>query len=88
MLELIEGAETVQARIQDLDLGRTFGGVLFVSNLVNNPDPDERLTLFRSVQRHLAPSGIRARRALRPGGRYRSVPDRARTVRNHDQGIR
>jgi SAM-dependent methyltransferase len=58
MLALIDGAETVEARIQDLDLGRTFGGVLLMSNLVNNPDPDERLALLRAVQRHLAPSGI------------------------------
>jgi SAM-dependent methyltransferase len=58
MLELIDGAETVEARIQDLDLGRSFGGVLLMSNLVNNPNPDERLALLRAVQRHLAPSGI------------------------------
>jgi len=58
MLELIDGAETIEARIQDLDLGRTFGGVLLMSNLVNNPDPDERLALLRAVRRHLAPSGI------------------------------
>jgi SAM-dependent methyltransferase len=58
MLELIDGAETIAARIQDLDLGRTFGGVLLMSNLVNNPDPADRLALLRTVRRHLAPSGI------------------------------
>jgi SAM-dependent methyltransferase len=58
MLELIEGAETVQARIQDLDLGRTFGGVLLMSNLINNPDREERLAFLRTVRRHLAPHGI------------------------------
>jgi SAM-dependent methyltransferase len=58
MLELIEGAEKVEARIQDLDLGRTFGGVLLMSNLINHPDRDERLALLRAVQRHLGPHGV------------------------------
>lgn len=58
MLELIEGAEKIDARIQDLDLGRTFGGVLLMSNLINNPDPEERIALLRTIQRHLAPHGI------------------------------
>jgi SAM-dependent methyltransferase len=57
MLELIEGAETVLSRIEDLDLGRTFGGVLLMSTLINAPD-DTRLALLRSVRRHLAPNGI------------------------------
>lgn len=58
MLELIEGAETIEARIQDLDLGRTFGGVLLMSNLINNDDPDERLALLRACRRHLAAHGV------------------------------
>ena len=58
MLELIEGAETIEARIQDLDLGRTFGGVLLMSNLINHPDSSERLALLRAIQRHLAPHGV------------------------------
>src|SRR6267378_1185254 len=37
MLELIEGAETVLARIEDLELGRTFGGVLLMSTLIDAP---------------------------------------------------
>src|SRR5206468_10650452 len=57
MLELIEGAEKIEARIQDLDLGRVFGGVLLMSNLINNPDREERLALLRAVQRHLGPPG-------------------------------
>jgi hypothetical protein len=57
MLELIEGAETVLSRIEDLDLGRTFGGVLLMSTLINAPE-DTRLALLRSVRRHLAPNGI------------------------------
>jgi SAM-dependent methyltransferase len=58
MLELIEGAQKVEARIQDLHLGRAFGGVLLMSNLINNEDPEERLALLRTIQRHLAPNGI------------------------------
>jgi SAM-dependent methyltransferase len=58
MLALIEGAEKIQARIQDLDLSRTFGGVLLMSNLINNPDRAERLALLRAVQRHLGPHGV------------------------------
>ncbi|HZD38445.1 MAG TPA: class I SAM-dependent methyltransferase, partial [Actinomycetes bacterium] len=38
MLERIRGAETVLARIEDLDLGRRFDAVLFASYLVNVPD--------------------------------------------------
>lgn len=57
MLELIEGAETIEARIEDLDLGRTFGGVLLMSTLINAPQ-ETRLALLRAVQRHLAPHGI------------------------------
>jgi SAM-dependent methyltransferase len=58
LLALIEGTEKIEARIQDLDLGRTFGGVLLMSNLINHPDPYERLALLRAIQRHLAPHGI------------------------------
>ena len=53
MLELIEGAEKVQARIQDLDLGRTFGascshGVLLPCCLRKRPDTAGRLQHYRS----------------------------------------
>jgi SAM-dependent methyltransferase len=58
MLDLIDGAEKIEAPIQELNLGRTFGGVLLMSNLINNPDPAERLALLRTIQRHLSPHGI------------------------------
>jgi SAM-dependent methyltransferase len=58
MLDLIEGAETVLSRIEDLDLGRTFGGVLLMSNLINQPDRDARLALLRAMQRHLSTHGV------------------------------
>jgi SAM-dependent methyltransferase len=57
MLQLIEGAETVLSRIEDLDLGRTFGGVLLMSTLIDAP-AEIRLRLLRSVGRHLAPNGV------------------------------
>src|SRR4030081_2650319 len=52
MLELIEGAETVIARIEDLELGRTFGGVLLMSTLIDATE-EIRLSLLRSIRRHL-----------------------------------
>jgi SAM-dependent methyltransferase len=57
MLELIEGAETVMSRIEDLELGRTFGGVLLMSTLIDAPE-EIRLSLLRSIRRHLAPHGV------------------------------
>jgi len=57
MLELIEGAETVISRIEDLELGRTFGGVLLMSTLIDAPE-EIRLSLLRSIRRHLAPHGV------------------------------
>ena len=57
MLELIDGAETVLSRIEDLDLGRTFGGVLLMSTLINAPE-EVRLALLQSIRRHLAPNGV------------------------------
>jgi len=67
MLDLIEGAEKVQARIQDLNLGRTFGGVLLMSNLINNSDPNERLALLRAIQRHLSAHGVALIERYDPG---------------------
>ena len=58
MLDLIEGAETVLSHVEDLDLGRTFGGVLLMSNLINQSDRDARLALLRAMQRHLSTHGV------------------------------
>src|SRR5256712_11809876 len=57
MLELMEGAATVLSRIEDLDLGRRFGGVLLMSTLIDAPE-EIRLSLLRSIRRHLAPNGV------------------------------
>lgn len=57
MLERIRGAETVLARIEDLDLGRRFDAVLMASYLVNVPDFGRRRTLLGSCRRHLRDDG-------------------------------
>ncbi len=54
MLAEVRGAEKILSTIQDLDLGRTFGCVLLMSNLVNN---DVRGALLRACRRHVAPNG-------------------------------
>jgi SAM-dependent methyltransferase len=58
MLALIDGAQTVLSRIEDLDLHRTFRGVLLMSNLVNTRDDERRIALLRACARHLAPNGL------------------------------
>ncbi len=58
MLREIEGAETILSRIEDLDLGRTFGAVLLMSTLINRPDASGRLALLASCRRHVAPDGV------------------------------
>jgi len=58
MLERVHGAETVLSRIEDLDLGRTFGSVVLMSNLVNTTDDDRRRALLRTCRRHVQPGGV------------------------------
>ncbi|WP_370969626.1 class I SAM-dependent methyltransferase [Amycolatopsis sp. cg9] len=50
-------AETVCARIGDLDLGRTFDAVLLGSHLINTPREPDRRALLVAARRHLAPGG-------------------------------
>jgi SAM-dependent methyltransferase len=57
MLEHIRGAETVQARIEDLDLGRRFDAVLLASHFVNVPDAEERRRLLLACRRHVRDGG-------------------------------
>lgn len=58
MLREIEGAVTVLSRIEDLDLGRTFGAVLLMSTLINRPDQSGRLALLAACRRHVAADGV------------------------------
>jgi SAM-dependent methyltransferase len=57
MLARIRGAETVQARIQELDLGRRFDAVVLASFLVNEPDGDLRGRFLRACRDHVADDG-------------------------------
>jgi ubiquinone/menaquinone biosynthesis C-methylase UbiE len=57
MLARIAGAETVVARIEQLDLGRRFDVVILASHLVNVPDDDAALQLLRTCSRHVSREG-------------------------------
>jgi SAM-dependent methyltransferase len=57
MLAHIRGAETVQAEIQDLDLGRRFDVVLLASFLVNTDDRDLQRRFLQACSRHLRDDG-------------------------------
>jgi SAM-dependent methyltransferase len=51
MLAHVRSAETVEASIEGLDLGRRFDAVLLASNLVN-ADPARRLEFLETCRRH------------------------------------
>jgi SAM-dependent methyltransferase len=51
MLARVEGAETVQAAIEGLDLGRRFDAVLLASNLVN-AEPGQRRAFLEASAQH------------------------------------
>jgi SAM-dependent methyltransferase len=57
MLAFVEGAETVQADIETLDLGRRFRVVVLASNFINHPDTTERRGLLACCARHVQPDG-------------------------------
>jgi SAM-dependent methyltransferase len=57
MLERIDGAETVQARIQALDLRRRFDAVLLASFMVNVPDDGLRRRFLQTCRRHVDDGG-------------------------------
>ena len=56
MLAHARGAETVCARIEELDLGRRFACVLLMSNLVNSDE--ERSDFLAACARHVRPDGV------------------------------
>jgi SAM-dependent methyltransferase len=51
MLAHVDDAETVQARIEGLDLGRRFDAVLLASNLVT-AEPEQRRAFLETCRRH------------------------------------
>jgi len=58
MLARVRGAQTVLARIQELDLGgRRFGAVLLGSHLFNVPDDDLLGAWLATCRRHVADGG-------------------------------
>jgi SAM-dependent methyltransferase len=57
MLARIRGAETVRARIQELELGRRLDVVLLASSLVNVPDPGLRGRFLGVCRGHVRDGG-------------------------------
>jgi SAM-dependent methyltransferase len=57
MLASVRGAETIRARIQDLDLGRRFDVVLLASFLVNTDDRTLRRRFLEASRRHVRDDG-------------------------------
>ena len=57
MLDRIHGAETVQADIETLELGRRFPVVVLASNFINHPEAEKRRELLACCARHVQPGG-------------------------------
>jgi SAM-dependent methyltransferase len=57
MLAHVRGAELVCARIEELDLRRTFDCVVLASHFVNESDLERRRRLLEVCARHVSPSG-------------------------------
>jgi SAM-dependent methyltransferase len=57
MLAHVRGAQTVCARIEDLDLGRRFDAVLLASHLINVADEPARRAMLAACRRHVADDG-------------------------------
>ena len=57
MLAHVRGAELVRARIEELDLRRTFDCVVLASHFVNDSDLERRRRLLEVGARHVSPSG-------------------------------
>lgn len=54
----VDGVETVQGSIEELDLGRTFDCVLMSSNIANTTDQEQRLALLSTARRHVDEMGV------------------------------
>jgi SAM-dependent methyltransferase len=58
MLERVHGAETVRAKIQDVDLGgRRFGAVVLGSHLINEPTGELAAAWLATCRRYVADDG-------------------------------
>lgn len=58
MLAHVAGAETMAARIEELDLARQFDCVLLASHLVNTADDAQRSAFLRTCARHVGDDGV------------------------------
>jgi SAM-dependent methyltransferase len=67
MLRRVLTATAEQAHIEQLNLHRTFDGVLLLSHLINGPDPH---SLLAAAARHLGPDGVLIIQRLEPGRRW------------------
>jgi SAM-dependent methyltransferase len=82
MLAHVRGAETMRARIEELDLGRRFPCVLLASHFVNVED-EERDALLQTCTRHLADDGVVLIERYEPS----SVPEDGLARRIGDVGV-
>lgn len=67
MLAHVAGAETVVAKIEQLDLGRRFDVVMLASHLVNVPDDGAALQMLSTCGRHASRQGQVLIERRRPG---------------------
>jgi SAM-dependent methyltransferase len=58
MLRWVQGAETVVADIEGLELGRRFDAVVLGSHLVNTDDATTRAAFLATCRRHVADDGL------------------------------
>ena len=58
MLAHVSGAETVQADVWRLELGRRFGAVLATAHLFDQPDAERKRSLLAVCRRHLDDAGV------------------------------
>src|ERR671933_2115478 len=78
MLAHAHGIETIESRIEDLDLGRRFGAVLAASHLINAPDSGERERLLATCRRHVVRDGVVLVERHPPGWTVTATPQAGR----------
>jgi SAM-dependent methyltransferase len=76
MLAFVRGADTVCARIEDLDLSRRFPVVLLMSNLVNT-QATQRHAFLRACRRHVSDAGLVLIERLAPDWEPEEAEERA-----------
>jgi SAM-dependent methyltransferase len=88
MLDHIRGAETVQADIETLALGRRFPVVVLASNFVNDADRGRVRTFLETCARHATPDGRVLLqgypRGWEPSSEWRDVGDVRARLRSFD----